>query len=207
MTMYSQTLLLQLKGTYKPPTATHHNLAAGLSRATFPRPQLSCSCCGSCFVLLSLLSVWLQLFILSFPTNNSSSISSVNPSWVLALPPSSPTQSNDVRTARLLSWRWEGVLDRDYKGTGSVKIPYWLTHQRPPSPSFSVNGKGGARRREGRKEEMTNWENYFAICGTCCEWAFQGGGKVVFPWAHAERLCGPRSKLSPCWKITTLHDR
>lgn len=76
-----------------------------------------------------------------------------------------------------------------------------------PSPCFSENGKGGARRREGRKEEMTNWENYFAICGTCCVWVFQEGWKVALSWAHAEQLCGPRSKLSLCWKITALHDR
>lgn len=44
----------------------------------------------------------------------------------------------------------------------------------PQSPCFSESGKGGARRREGKKEEMTNWENYFAICGTCCVWVVQG---------------------------------
>lgn len=89
----------------------------------------------------------------------------------------------------------------------SVKISYGLTHWLPPSPSFPECRKGGARRRERRKEEMTNRENYFPICGTWCALVFQRGGKVAFSWAHAEWLCGPRSKLSPCWKIPALHDR
>lgn len=186
MTMYSQTLLLQLKGTYKPPTATHHNLAAGLSRATFPRPQLSCSCCGSCFVLLSLLSVWLQLFILSFPTNNSSSISSVNPSWVLALPPSSPTQSNDVRTARLLSWRWEGVLDRDYKGTGSVKIPYWLTHQRPPFTLLFCKWEGWGKKKRGEERGNDKLRKLF-------------GHLWNLLWVSLSRRREGGVSLSSCW--------
>lgn len=53
---------------------------------------------------------------------------------------------------------------------------------------------------------MTNWENYFAICGTCCVQVFEGGGKVAFSPARAERLWALRSKLSPCWKVTALHD-
>lgn len=105
-------------------------------------------------------------------------------------------------------WSTEWVPDRDWKGTESVKIHYGLTHQHSlsPSPSFPESGKGGARRREGKKEEMTNWENYFAICETCVE-SFEEEGRWRFSWAHAERLWGLRSKLSPCWKITALHDR
>lgn len=202
MTMYSQTLLLQLKGTYKPPTATHHNLAAGLSRATSPRPQLSCSFCGSCFVPLSLLSVWLQLFILSFPTNNSSSIPRFKPSWVLALPPSSPTQSNDVRTARLLSWRWERVLDQDYKRYRVSKNSLLANTSAPPFSLLFWKWEGWGKKKRGEERGNDKLRKLF-----CHLWNFQGGGKVVFPWAHAEQLCGPRSKLSPCWKITTLHDR
>lgn len=93
------------------------------------------------------------------------------------------------------------------KGPETVKPHYRLTGRLPPSPSpSSSSGKGGERRREGRKEEMTNWENYFAICGTCCVQVFEGGGKVAFSPARAVRLWALRSKLSPFWKVTALHD-
>lgn len=62
-------------------------------------------------------------------------------------------------------------------------------------PSFSKNGRVGQEEQRGGKE-MTNWENYFAICGTWCMRVFQGGGKVAFSWAHAEQFWGLRSKLS-----------
>lgn len=40
------------------------------------------------------------------------------------------------------------------------------------APSFSQIGKGGARGREGRKEEMTSEKTILPICGTCCECVF-----------------------------------
>lgn len=71
------------------------------------------------------------------------------------------------------------------------------------APSVSGSQKGGARRRKERKEEMTNWENYFAICRAwMCVYSRREGG-IFLPAASEDR----RSKLSPCWKITTLHDR
>lgn len=106
-----------------------------------------------------------------------------------------------------LYWKRKGC-NRGCKGPESVKIHYRLTGRLPLSPSpSSSSGKGVVRRREGSKEEMTNWENYFAICGTSCVQVFEDGGKVAFSPAHAERLRKLRSKLSPCWKVTALHDR
>lgn len=151
---------------------TPHQLHPITSTAKTAHP-LSSSRCGYYFALLSPLSVWLQLFILPVPTSR------VQPLLCLGFTTLIPRTVNDLLTGSSLSRE-----KAHWKGTESVKIHYGLTRLRslsPSSPSFSESGKGGARTREGSKEEMTNWENYFAICGTCCVRVFHGGGKVAFP--------------------------
>lgn len=156
--------------------------------------------------ILSPLSVWLCVFISPSPTNTPISSSSVSPSCVSPL--WSHSQANDLLTAS--SWKWALVPDRDRKGTESVKIHYGLTRLRtlPPlrSPSLKVGRVGQGQVRGGKRKWQTGKTILPFVELVVCE-GFWGGGKVAFPCAHAERLGGLRSKLSPCWKITALHDR
>lgn len=62
--------------------------------------------------------------------------------------------------------------------------------------------------KEKRGEEKRKWQTQKTILPfvelVVCE-PFKEEGR----WRFLERMlfCGPRSKLSPCWKITALHDR
>lgn len=180
MTMYSQTLLLQLKGTYKPSvlcvcpidrninrmmakSITLYSQPAASQLAKCARPRLSSSCFEYCSGLLWLLSVWPRLFILPFP--NKYSISSVSPSRVLAF-------ANFIPLTVWWSTDRKFILSHGDKsgcqtGTGKVLSQSKfiigshvgsLTLALPPSPSFSESGKGGARRREGRNKRKWQTE-------------------------------------------------
>lgn len=107
--------------------------------------------------------------------------------------------------------KWETIGDRQGHEMDRIsKRSLWacislLSPLHPPSLKVERVEQGVQR-----KEEMTKFENYFAICGICCVdffFFFYGAGKVVFSGVHAKQLQGLSSKLSLCWKITTLHDR
>lgn len=55
-------------------------------------------------------------------------------------------------------------------------------------------------REEKRKEEMTTWENYFAIWGTCWKSLFKKG-RWHFLELVLSGFCGLGNNSGPCWKI------
>lgn len=68
------------------------------------------------------------------------------------------------------------------------------------SPCCSLTSK--VRHGEDRrKEEMTNWENYFAIWGTCCWKGLFKKGRWHFLELVRSGFCGLGNNSGPCWKI------
>lgn len=108
-------------------------------------------------------------------------------------------------TARALLWPFKLVQDGDNKsGTTVSKNSLLANTSASPFVHFFLKLEG--RGEEMRGEESSDWRTEKSILPFVALVVSEERSSA-FPWAHAEGLCGPRSKLSPCWKITTLHGR